>query len=106
MWDRVLFTNLEQVISKMITGIVRNLKPRIRLIVRGPRGHERRVNALVDSGYNGLLTLPSEMVMALALPWQSAIDVTLADGSNALFSVYELNMQVRPGGKVTIKRLP
>jgi clan AA aspartic protease len=121
----------------MITGVVISDEARIRLKVKGPRGREQEVEAVVDTGYTASLTLPSALITALQLPWQSLDRGTLADGSEVLFDVYEasivwdghvrrvlideantaplvgmdllkgyeLKMQVRAGGKLTIKRL-
>ncbi len=122
----------------MITGVVRAREARIRLTVRGPRGREQTIEAIIDTGYTAWLTLPSSLVAALGLRWRSLDRGTLADGSECLFDVYEatvvwdrrerrvlvdeadtdplvgmglltgyeLKMQVRSRGKVTIKRLP
>jgi clan AA aspartic protease len=122
----------------MIVGVVRRREPLIRLTVRGFRGRRQEVEAVVDSGYTGWLTLPPAVIAVLHLRWRSFGRGTLADGSVRLFDVYqakvewdgrvrpvfvdefdatplvgmsllrgyELKMQVRAGGKVTIKRLP
>jgi len=121
----------------MITGVVRSGAGRIRLLVR-IQGREREVEAIIDTGYTALLTLPPKLVVALGLRWKKVDRCTLADGSVCLFHVYaarvvwegkerrilvdeadaeplvgmrllkgfELRMQVRSQGKVTIKRLP
>jgi clan AA aspartic protease len=121
----------------MITGVVRGREARVRLKVRGTRGREPEIEALIDTGYTAYLTLPPAPVAALGLRWLSLDRGTLADGSEclvdvyeatvvwdrrprrvpvdevdadplvgmALLSGYELKMQVRARGKVTIKRL-
>ena len=121
----------------MITGIVRAGEARIRLKVRGSRGREQEVEAVVDTGFTGDLTLPPSVIVALGVRWQSLDRGTLADGSECLFDVfeakvvwdrrtrrilvneadadplvgmallsgYELNVEVRQRGKVTIQRL-
>jgi clan AA aspartic protease len=43
---------------------------------------------VVDTGFNGYLTLPPQAVSAMNLPLHSSIPATLADGSQVLFSVY------------------
>ena len=73
----------------MITGTVRAHEARIRLKVRGPRGREQEIEAVIDTGYTSSLTLPPSVVAALGLPWQSLDRGTLADGSECLFDVYE-----------------
>ena len=42
----------------MIVGIVRRREPLIRLTVRGFRGRQQEIEAVVDTGYTGWLTLP------------------------------------------------
>ena len=106
-------------------------------MVKGIRGWEQEVEAVIDTGYTGSLTLPPALIRALGLRWQSVDRFTLADGSQCIIDVYvarvewdgkmrtilvneadadalvgmrllrgyELNMQVRARGKVTIKRL-
>lgn len=122
----------------MITGVVRACEARIRLAIRGRRKREQILDAVIDTGYTGCLTLPRAQIAALGLCWQTTRRGILADGSERLFHVfeatvrwdrkarqvlvdetesdplvgmallsgYELKMQVRPRGKVTIKRLP
>ncbi len=45
----------------MIDGIVRNRAPVIRLEVRGLRGRREEVEAVVDTGYTGWLSLPQSI---------------------------------------------
>jgi clan AA aspartic protease len=122
----------------MISGIVQADEGRIRLIVRGPEGREQEIEGVIDTGYTAALSLPSALVAALGLRWQTFDRGILADGSECLFDVYEaevvwdgkvcrllideaetdpligmallrgyeLKMQIRNRGKVTIKRLP
>jgi clan AA aspartic protease len=72
----------------MIAGTVKSDEARIRLKVRGWRGREYEVEAVIDSGYTGALTLPPALIMALGLRWRSVERATLADGSTCLFQVY------------------
>ncbi len=72
----------------MITGIVRSDEGRIHLNVRGFRGREQEVEAVIDTGYTGSLTLPPAIVAVLGLCWQSVDRFTLADGSECDFDVY------------------
>ena len=73
----------------MIVGIVRAREPLIRLTIRGFRGRQQEVEALVDSGYTGWLTLPPTVIAALHLRWRTFGRGTLADGSVSLFDVYQ-----------------
>jgi clan AA aspartic protease len=73
----------------MITGVVQSDEGRIRLRVKGLRGREQEVEAVVDTGYTASLTLPPALISALGLRWQTVDRVTLADGSECIFAVYE-----------------
>ena len=73
----------------MITGIVTaHREAIIRLNVRGPGGVEKTVEAVIDTGFDGTLTLPTTVVAALGLPWLSRELAFLADGSASLFDMY------------------
>lgn len=73
----------------MITGVVKADEGRIRLKIRGARGREREVAAVIDTGYTASLTLPPRLIASLGLRWRSVDRGTLADGSECLFDVYE-----------------
>src|SRR5580704_16700173 len=73
----------------MIAGIVKSDEGRIRLKVKGLRGREQEIEAVIDTGYTASLTLPPAVVVALGLRWRSVDRGTLADGSECLFDVYE-----------------
>jgi clan AA aspartic protease len=122
----------------MIIGVVQAREARIDVIVRGAGGREREVEAVIDTGFTGSLTLPPSLVAALRLRWRKADRGILADGSECLFDAYEadvlwdgqtiavlvnetdatpligmtlldgyeLKVQVRSSGKVTLKPLP
>jgi clan AA aspartic protease len=66
----------------MITGSVNShLEESIRLTVRGSHGQRKRIRAVIDTGYNGALTLPLDVIAELALPWLETGFVVLGDGS-------------------------
>jgi clan AA aspartic protease len=73
----------------MITGVVESGEGRIRISVKGLRGREQEVEAIVDTGYSASLTLPAALIAALGLPWQTMDTARLADGSECIFRVYE-----------------
>ena len=51
----------------MITGTVTAYREAIiRLNVRGPGGGEKTVEAVIDTGFDGVLTLPTSVVAALS----------------------------------------
>src|SRR5947207_1145487 len=73
----------------MITGAVKSGEGRIRITVKGLRGRQQQVEAIIDTGYSASLTLPPALIAALGLPWQTKDTARLADGSECIFSVYE-----------------
>lgn len=73
----------------MITGVVQAAEGRIRLTVKGRGGREQEIEAVVDTGYTASLTLPSAVIQALDLRWQTVERFKLADGSICIFDVYE-----------------
>jgi clan AA aspartic protease len=73
----------------MITGVVQAREARIQLTVRGPNRQEQEVEAIIDTGYTGSLTLSPALISSLGLRWRTFITGVLADGSENTFDVYE-----------------
>ncbi len=73
----------------MIRGVVTRYEGIVRLPVFGRRGQREVVEAVVDTGYDGFLTLPPTMIRELELEWLSDGHAILADGSECLFDLYE-----------------
>ncbi len=74
----------------MITGTVnRNNEAIIQIAVRGPRGMTTTIAALVDTGFDGSLTLPSRLVAELQLPFRRSGRAILGEGTDTSFDVYE-----------------
>jgi clan AA aspartic protease len=73
----------------VIIGIVQGREALIRLMVRGFRGRQQEIEAVVDSGYTGWLTLPPAAIAALNLRWRTVGRGILADGSVSVFDVYQ-----------------
>jgi clan AA aspartic protease len=59
----------------------------ISVAVRGG-GKIKPVDAVIDTGFNGFLSLPTESIIELGLPWNYRDRATLGDGSETLFDVY------------------
>src|SRR5579862_9650781 len=73
----------------MITGAINaNLDAIVRLTVRGPTGRTRRIGAVIDTGFNGCLTLPPALIAELEFPWHRRAFAELGDGSEVVFDVY------------------
>jgi clan AA aspartic protease len=74
----------------MITGIVTVAREAvISLTVRGPNGQEQEIETVIDTGFDGSLTLPSALITALGLPWRRRGRALLADGNESVFDIYE-----------------
>ena len=74
----------------MITGQVTVYREAIiSLSVQGPEGQSREIDAVIDTGFNGFLTLPPSLVQELGLAWRRRGRAMLADGSDSLFDIYE-----------------
>lgn len=73
----------------MISGTVNSeLEALVRLWIRGP-GTEAEAEFLVDTGFNGFLALPSDLVAKLGLRRRSQGRAVLADGSERSLDIYE-----------------
>ena len=55
--------------------------------MQGPSGQTREVEAVIDTGFTGFLSLPSALVTELGLPFLTNESAMLADGSLVRFSV-------------------
>jgi len=60
----------------------------ISVAVRGG-GTTTSVDAVIDTGFNGFLSLPIAIIAELDLPWIYRDRATLGDGSETLFDVYD-----------------
>ena len=77
----------------MVEGVVNaNYEAVITLPVRGPAGLEREIDGVVDTGYNGFLTLPSAIVTEMGLAFQSRRKALLANGAEETFDVYDVTV--------------
>jgi clan AA aspartic protease len=72
----------------MIVGRVKRREPVIPLTIHGLGGQRLEVEAVVDTGYTGWLTLPPRLIVLLRLRWDSFGQGTLADGSVVVYDVY------------------
>ncbi len=74
----------------MITGIVNaDFEPIILLSICGLDGKVYTQDAIVDTGFNGWLSLPPDLIAALSLKWKRRGRAILGDGSECVFNVYE-----------------
>ena len=75
----------------MIHGVVNAAyEPVINLTVQGPSGQSQEIEAVIDTGYNGFLTLPRTLVTELGLVYRDRGRAILADGSEAFLDIYDV----------------
>jgi clan AA aspartic protease len=73
----------------MITGRVTALREAIvGLAVTGPNQRQQVIEAVLNTGFNGFLTLPNHVVRALGLPFVGNRRATLGDGSIVALDLY------------------
>ena len=73
----------------MITGFVNaELEALVRLSVLDAQGEEHEIEAVIDIGYNGFLTLPPATIAVLKLTHFGREPVRLADGRREIFDLY------------------
>ncbi len=77
----------------MIEGVVNAAyEAVVTLTILSPAGPTREVEAVVDTGFNGFLTLPTALITELRLPFASMGRATLADGSEITYDVYGVSV--------------
>jgi predicted aspartyl protease len=74
----------------MIIGIVNaDFEPIIPLSICGSNGKVYTQEAIVDTGFNGWLSLPPDLIAELNLKWKRRGRAILGDGTECVFDVYE-----------------
>ncbi len=74
----------------MIAGVVNaEFEPIIPLSIRRSDGKIFAQDAIVDTGFNGWLSLPPDLIAQLNLRWKRRGRAILGDGSECVFNVYE-----------------
>jgi clan AA aspartic protease len=73
----------------MIAGVVNAaLEATIRLTVAGASGEVHEIEAVIDTGLSGFLTLPSTLIAALEWPLLGRQQGLLADGNLHVLDIY------------------
>ena len=65
----------------------------LRLRLRGPNGAEAQVEAVIDTGYTGTLTLPAPVVASLGLERGGGGQAVLADGTSRRFETFAAEVE-------------
>ena len=73
----------------MMQGFVnQNCEAMLPIVVGCDRKPTHLVEAIMDTGFTGFLSLPLSMIESLGLPWIFSDSVTLGDGSEVIFQMY------------------
>lgn len=72
-----------------MNGIVVGLQARMTILVYSPNGAELEIECVVDTGFEGFLTLPPAVVAELELPYIAPIDANLADNSRIVTNIHQ-----------------
>ncbi|MGK7956880.1 MAG: clan AA aspartic protease [Crocosphaera sp.] len=74
----------------MISGTVNaDFDAIITLSICNSDGKVHRQDAIIDTGFNGWLSLPPDLINRLNLRWKRRGRAILGDGSECIFNVYE-----------------
>lgn len=77
----------------MIEGVVNAAyEAVVTLPLRGQAGHVRDIEVVIDTGYNGFLSLPPALVEELGLPLVGPSQATLANGDVETFDVHDITV--------------
>ena len=75
----------------MIEGVVNAAyEPVVTLAIHGPSGQASEIEAVIDTGFTGFLTLTPALAQELGLTLEGTSRGTLADGSEVTFDVYDV----------------
>ncbi len=78
----------------MIVGTVNtNYEALISLVVRGPTSGWRTIDAVINTGFSGFLTLPSSIIAPLSLIWRGEAQAILGDGRRHQFDVFSATVE-------------
>jgi clan AA aspartic protease len=74
----------------MMQGWVnQNCEAMLPIVVGHGNVPKQMVEALIDTGFSGFLSLPLSIIESLGLSWIFSDSVTLGDGSEAIFQMYQ-----------------
>jgi clan AA aspartic protease len=76
----------------LIEGVVTPYREATIVVTLEWSGGQEEIEAVVDTGFNGSLTLPLDVVDRLSLPIQAETKVTLAEGTETSLKVVETTL--------------
>jgi clan AA aspartic protease len=72
----------------MMQGIVnQNCEATLPIVLKNGTATQL-VDTVIDTGFSGFLTLPSDIISALGLKWEGRDVATLGDGTSCTFEIY------------------
>jgi clan AA aspartic protease len=72
----------------MITGVVTANAAVITVPLVGPNGHTKTIDAILDTGFSGFLTLPLPEIARLGFPYEGNMEAVLGNGSETLMDMF------------------
>ena len=90
----------------MIRGVVNDAyEAVVALTVQGPAGQAQDIEAVIDTGYTGFLTLPTTLVAELDLPFAYIGRAFLANDDEVTFDVHDVSSSMgRPAESYQSRR--
>lgn len=73
----------------IIATVDAGLNAIVNIALLGRNGRRQTVEAVIDTGFDGYLTLPYRVVALLEFPWVRSQSVILGDGNPQLCDVYD-----------------
>jgi clan AA aspartic protease len=85
----------------MISGLVTGLQAKVGVVFRLPNQPDVEIEFVVDTGFEGALTLPHAAVAALGLPFFQEMDANLANDASVQADVHVATI-VRDGHEIDV----
>jgi clan AA aspartic protease len=76
----------------ILGGVNADREATISLNILGENQQRQEIEAVIDTGFTGFLTLPPDIITALGLTWYTSQEGILGDGSLQVFDVYEASI--------------
>jgi len=75
----------------MITGVVTHeLEAVLNILLQSAGGHSETVPAVIDTGFDGFIALPPDLIARMQLPFAGSVCLCQADGNETWFRSFEV----------------